>query len=96
MPGTVESLGRSSSMVWSTESRRSSRGFSRTNMKPWLPLPTNAPRLCTLGSLATMSTTARWCFAIDSNEMSSPAIVTPKMKPLSWLGMKPVGMAKNR
>ena len=39
---------------------------------------------------------ARWCLAMDSNEMSCGPWVTPNMKPLSWLGMKPVGMLKKR
>ena len=34
--------------------------------------------------------------AMESNEMSCGPRVTPKMKPLSWLGMKPVGMVSNR
>ena len=36
---------------------------------------------------------AAWCArAMESNEMSCGPSVTANMKPLSWLGMKPVGM----
>ena len=57
----------------------------------------NAPTSCDVRIGCTMiRATACRCFAMDSNEMSWPAMATPNMKPLSWLGMKPVGMVKNR
>ena len=39
MPGTAASLGRSSSIIWSTLSLRSPRGFKCANRMPVLPPP---------------------------------------------------------
>ena len=56
-PGTEKNRrGRSWSMNWSAESARSSRGFSFTNTKDWLPPPTTkAMVLSTAGCAFTMS-----------------------------------------
>jgi len=49
-PGTAITLGRNSSMIWSTERMRSERGFIPAKKNAWLPPTTNAPTICTLGS----------------------------------------------
>src|ERR1022692_4395782 len=57
---------------------------------------TKVPVSATFGSCRAMSDTAFKCLAIESNEMSWPAMAKAKKEPLSWLGMNPVGMVKKR
>src|ERR1039458_2149690 len=66
--------------------------LAKTN--DWLPWPPNAPTFSTLGSACRTAETARRCCAMESNEMSCGPITTPNTKPLSWLGMNPVGHRK--
>jgi hypothetical protein len=96
MPGTDISFGRSALIVSSTESSRSARGFIAENRYATLLSVENATAFSTPGSDCRMSATAFCRAAMASNEMSCPAIVTPKMNPLSWLGMKPVGIVIKR
>ena len=50
----------------------------------------------TAGFTFTMSRMAVVCPTMYSYDASCGPCITPNMNPLSWLGMKPVGMVLNR
>ena len=67
MPGICATFGRRSAISWSTDSLRSLRGFSSTQMRPefivppLLPIePTMTLVLATFGSSASSSATRIW------------------------------------
>src|ERR1017187_6229615 len=94
--GMVAIWGRSCSIIWSTEWVRCSRGFMLVNMNAWFPPTTNTPT-CAMSGCARMISPAAWLWAAtQSNEASCGPRVPANMNPLSWLGMKPVGMVMNR
>ena len=49
------------------------------------------PTAATAGSASSTSTTARWRSAMAAKEISGPAMVTPSIRPVSWVGKKPFG-----
>ncbi len=101
MPGTAASFGRSASTTWSALRRRSERGLSRMKTTPELApvIPPREPVLdmkaSTFGSCFTIAARACWCFTMSSNEIPCAASVKPKIWPVSWLGMNPLGIIES-
>ena len=54
--------------------------------------PTNDVRLSTAGSFRMTSASARWRSLMASKEMLCGASVTTWIRPLSWIGKKPLGI----
>ena len=84
-------------MIWSTEWVRSSRGFMRANMNRLVAAHHEHADVLHVRMRAQNFARPRGCdAATQSNETSCGPSVPANMKPLSWLGMKPVGMVVNR
>ena len=84
-------------------SARSERGFKCMKTRPVLapaarrpPDPTEDMNSWTAGSSPMIFATAFWCRTMLSKEMSWEASVMPKMRPVSWAGIKSLGMMMKR
>ena len=70
--------------------------------RPWLPeevgppAPTLDMKASTFGSFASTAATACWCSFMASKERPSAPSVVPVRKPVSSLGMNPLGTTRNR
>ena len=98
MPVTVLAVTRSRWITSSALSSRSARGLSLMKMRPPLvpgvgpPGPTVELKYSTALSARMMSATLRCISDSAANDTSGRASVVAKMKPVSSLGKKPLGM----
>ena len=92
MPGTCASFGRRPSMMLSTFSARSSRGFRSMNTRPELLAPTLAPMRATFGSAAKIAAISCWCRIMSSKPTPCAASVLTLNRLTSSLGRKPFGV----
>jgi hypothetical protein len=85
-------------MICDAVSSRSSRGLSTMKKRPvlavWAPpvLPVKEPKPAISGSCSRTSPNSRMMRIICSGAVSCAASAKPEIRPVSWIGKKPLGI----